>query len=147
SFKYRPVISIVVPVYNSPAGYLSKAIDSVLNQYYPHWELCICDDASPEPHVRELLGSYSKRDGRIKLHYAENNGGISAASNLALGMATGEFIGFLDHDDELTPDALLEVASAMQHVEADLIYSDEDKLDTHGNRCDAFAKPAWSPDL
>jgi GT2 family glycosyltransferase len=147
SFKYRPVISIIMPAYNSPAAYLSKAIESVLNQYYREWELCICDDASPEPHVRELLESYAARDPRIKVHYSENNGGISAASNRALEMATGQFIGFLDHDDELTPDALLEVVSTLQHVEADLVYSDEDKLDTHGNRCDAFAKPAWSPDL
>ena len=147
SLEYRPTISIIMPAYNSQAGYLTRAIESVLNQYYPDWDLCICDDASPEPHVREVLGSYAARDGRIKVHYSENNGGIAAASNLALEMATGEFIGFLDHDDELTVDALLEVVSALQRVEADLIYSDEDKLDTRGNRCDAFAKPAWSPDL
>jgi GT2 family glycosyltransferase len=147
SFHYRPTISIVMPAYNSPPQYLEKAIQSVLSQYYPDWELCICDDASPEPHVREILERYAAGDRRIKVHYLEKNRGISAASNHAMAMATGEFVGFLDHDDELTVDALLEVASVLQHVEADLIYSDEDKLDTGGNRCDAFAKPAWSPDL
>jgi glycosyltransferase involved in cell wall biosynthesis len=147
SLRYRPTISILMPAYNSPVQYFHKAIESVLNQYYPYWELCVCDDGSPEPHTRETLQKYAAADHRIKVAYSEKNGGIAAATNRALEMATGEFVGFLDHDDELTPDALLEVVSVLQHADADLVYSDEDKLDTAENRCDAFAKPAWSPDL
>ncbi|HEX6509990.1 MAG TPA: glycosyltransferase [Chloroflexota bacterium] len=147
AFGYTPLISIVTPVYNSPPAYLRKALDSVRAQYYQRWELCICDDASTDPALRTLLEEYARNDDRVKVHYAERNGGIARASNLALTHATGEFIGFLDHDDELTPDALYEVVAALNASEADLIYSDEDKLDQQGRRCDPFFKPAWSPDL
>lgn len=146
-FDYRPLISIVMPVYNTPREYLCRALDSVLNQYYPFWELCICDDASTAPHVSSILKDYAARDGRIKLILSNKNAGIAAASNYALALASGEFIGLLDHDDEITPDALYEVIRTLQHIDADLIYSDEDKLDAEGSRCDPFFKPAWSPDL
>jgi GT2 family glycosyltransferase len=146
-FKLRPLISIVMPVYNPAREYLSKAIDSVMNQYYPNWELCIYDDGSTARHVREVLEEYSSMDDRIRLMSSLKNGGIAVASNRALELATGELVGFLDHDDELTPDALLEVVTVLQETEADLIYSDEDKLDPSGRRCQPFFKPAWSPDL
>jgi O-antigen biosynthesis protein len=146
-FNYKPIISIVMPVYDVSKEYLSKALDSVLNQYYPFWELCICDDASTLLHVRDVLEDYAARDKRIKVVFSERNGGIAVASNRALQLATGEFIGLMDDDDEITPDALYEVVKTLQQVNADLIYSDEDKLDTEGSRCDPFFKPAWSPDL
>jgi GT2 family glycosyltransferase len=145
--RYKPLISIIVPVYNPPIELLKKAIESVRAQFYPAWELCLCDDASTDPEMRGVLKEYAASDKRIKIIFAEKNGGIARASNLALGLATGEFVGLLDDDDELTLDALLEVAATLQETEADLIYSDEDKLDLAGARCDPFMKPAWSPDL
>jgi GT2 family glycosyltransferase/predicted CoA-binding protein len=146
-FTYKPTISIIMPVHNVSKEHLSKALDSVLNQYYPFWELCICDDASAVPDVRSVLEDYAASDKRIKVVFSEKNGGIAVASNLALKLASGEFIGLLDHDDEITPDAVYEVVKTLQEVNADLIYSDEDKLDPEGSRYDPFFKPAWSPDL
>src|SRR5207237_6467187 len=137
-FDYQPVISIIMPVYNPAKAHLITALDSVLNQYYPSWELCICDDASTAPHVRTFLEEYAAHDKRIRVVFSEKTGGIAVASNRALELATGEFIGLLDHDDEITPDALYEVVTALLEVDADLIYSDEDKLDFDGSRCDPF---------
>ena len=132
---YRPVISIVMPVYNTPEQWLVKAIDSVRRQLYPFWQLCIADDKSPKGHVREILARYERLDQRIKVCYREQNGHISAASNSALALATGEFVALLDHDDELPSHALYAVALELQdHPEADLIYSDEDKIDEEGRR-------------
>jgi len=146
-FSYKPTISIIMPVYNTSEEALSKALDSVLNQYYPLWELCVCDDASTEPVIREVIRNYVATDSRVKAVFSEENAGIAVASNRALKLATGEFIGLLDHDDEITPDALFEVVKTLQAVTADLIYSDEDKIDVDEQRCDPFFKPAWSPDL
>ncbi|MGA9770103.1 MAG: glycosyltransferase family 2 protein [Blastocatellia bacterium] len=146
-FTYKPTISIILPVYNTRAEYLRKALDSVLDQYYSNWELCVADDASSAPHVRQILSEYSTKDDRIKVIYSEINGGIAKASNRALKLASGEFIGLLDHDDQLTPDALYEVAATLQEAEADLIYTDEDRLDSTGMRVEPAFKPAWSPDL
>lgn len=145
-FAYKPTISVILPVYNTEQEHLRQCIDSVLNQYYTNWELCICDDASTAPHIREMLDEYAARDARIKLAILEKNCGIANASNRAIRLATGEFIGLLDHDDLLTPDALYEVAATLQETGADLIYSDEDRLDSGGRRAPYF-KPAWSPDL
>jgi GT2 family glycosyltransferase len=146
-FNYSPTVSIIMPVYNPSKEHLSRALDSVLSQFYPLWELCICDDASTAPEVRNVIEDYVAAHARIGVAFSKETGGIAAASNRALQRATGEFIGFLDPDDELTPDALYEVVKLLQEVEADLIYSDEDKLDKQGTRCDPFLKPAWSPDL
>ena len=147
--SYKPQISVIVPVYNTPAPFLRTCLESVLAQYYPYWELCIADDASTEPHVREILEEF--REGapqKIKIIYRETNGHISQATNSALSLATGEFVAFLDHDDVLSPDALLELAALLnRHPEADLIYSDEDKIDEFGNHKLPFFKPDWSPDL
>jgi len=148
SFGYRPLISILLPAYNSKAGWLERALDSVLSQVYPNWELCICDDGSGEARVRRVLSSYGRLDARIKVRHAEQNGGISAASNAALSMAAGEFVALLDHDDELTPDALFEVVRLLQEQpDADLVYSDEDLLDEAGDPLLPHFKPGWSPDL
>ena len=146
-FLYQPLVSIVMPVFNPAAEHLERAIASVQNQVYKHWELCICDDGSTAPHVRACLESLAQYDPRIRMVYAEKNQGISAASNLALSLAGGELVGLLDHDDELAPDALFAVVLLLQsHRDADVIYSDEDKLDRSGRRCDPFFKPDWSPE-
>ncbi|MDX2243535.1 MAG: glycosyltransferase [Leptolyngbyaceae cyanobacterium bins.302] len=143
----RPKFSVIVPVYNVEEEWLRRAIDSVRNQIYPDWELCLADDASPAPHIQPLLTRYSKQDPRIKVVFRAENGNIAAASNSALELATGDYIALLDHDDELAIDALFETAKLInQHPDADFIYSDEDKIDINGKRSDPFFKPDWSPD-
>jgi len=148
SFTYHPKISIVTPVFNVDQIWLEKAIDSVRNQLYENWELCIVDDASTKKHIKQTLEKYSKKDGRIKVKYLSKNKGISGASNEALSLATGEFLGLLDNDDELSIDALYEVVKLLnKNPEIDLIYSDEDKITENGTRCNPFFKPDWSLDL
>jgi GT2 family glycosyltransferase len=143
-----PLISVVMPVYNPPLHILREALDSVINQLYPNWELCVADDASPNGEVRELLSEYAARDKRIKVCFREKNGHISEASNSALELAAGEFVAFLDHDDVLAANALYEVVSAVRkNPEALLFYSDEDVIDESGRRCDPYFKPEWDPDL
>jgi O-antigen biosynthesis protein len=146
-FPHKPLISILVPVYNTPEAYLRAMLESVLAQIYPHWELCIADDASTAPHIQAILEEYSARDRRIKLTVRSENGHISAASNSALALATGEFVALLDHDDLLAPEALYEVALLLnRHPEADFIYSDEDKIDDEGQFSRPAFKPDWAPD-
>lgn len=148
SFKYTPKISIITPVYNVDKVWLEKAIDSVKNQVYENWELCLTDDASTKAHVKKILEKYKKKDHRIKVEYLKENQGISGASNEALSLSTGEFVGFLDHDDEITINALFEVVKLLQeHPDADVIYSDEDKKDIRNKCCEPYFKPDWSPDL
>ncbi|MNM23926.1 Hyaluronan synthase [compost metagenome] len=144
----RPLISIVVPVYQTPERWLRRCIDSVLEQVYPEWELCIANDASPSAHVRQVLDEYAARDARIKVVHRPVNGHISAASNSALDVCSGTFIGLLDHDDELRPHALLEMAAAIAadpHIR--MLYSDEDKVDETGRRFHPNFKPDWDPEL
>ena len=146
ALESRPLISLAMPTYKSDLGYLRKAIDSVLAQHYPEWELCIVDDGSGQPELVDAIERYAKADTRIKFRPVEANRGISAATNEALAMCGGEFVGFLDHDDELTPDALLRVAQALvADPMLDVVYSDSDKLTLHGVRADPFLKPDWSP--
>ncbi|MBW4543427.1 MAG: glycosyltransferase [Symplocastrum torsivum CPER-KK1] len=146
-FTNKPVISIIMPVFNTAERFLREAIESVLTQVYPYWELCIADDASTQPHVRAVLEEYRAKDSRIKVAFREQNGHIAQASNSAIELATGEFLSLLDHDDLLTPDALYEVALLLnRHPEADMIYSDEDKVDEHNQFCLPFFKPDWCPD-
>jgi GT2 family glycosyltransferase len=145
--RYRPTISVFTPVFNIDARCLTEAIESVRSQTYPDWQLCIADDASSEPHVRPLLERYARLDPRITVVFREHNGNISAASNSALTLATGEFVAQLDHDDLLTPHALQSVVSLLnEHPEADFIYSDEDKVDLQHIHSQPFFKPDWSPD-
>jgi O-antigen biosynthesis protein len=147
SLSYQPLFSIIVPVFNTGERWLRKCLDSVLSQLYPHWELCIADDASTKPHVRKILEEYASRDPRIRVAFRKENGHISACSNSALEMVRGEFIALLDHDDELSVDALYENAVLMNHHrDADMIYSDEDKINEEGERHSPFFKPDWSPD-
>lgn len=148
AFAYQPLISIVMPVYNTEERWLRQAIESVRGQFYPHWELCICDDGSTADYVPRILAEYSRHDERIRVVTNEQNKGISAASNRALSITAGEFVGFLDHDDELTPDALYEVVKLLnERPELDFLYTDEDKLASDGRREEPFFKPDWSPDL
>lgn len=147
-FAYRPLISIVMPVYNVEPKWLERCIESIENQYYDNWELCMADDHSTEPHVRPLLEEYAKRDPRIKVTFREQNGHISRATNSALEIASGEFVALMDDDDELPAHALFEVVRELNdHPQTDLIYSDEDKIDEEGNRSDPHFKPDYAPDL
>lgn len=144
----KPLISVVMPVYNTPEKLLREAIESVQAQVYPHWEFCIADDASTAPHVRRILKEYARADRRIKVVFRGENGHISRASNSALELATGEWIALLDHDDVLRPHALLEVVRTInRYPDAELIYSDEDKIDETGRRFDAFFKPDFSLEM
>lgn len=145
--SYKPLISIVISTCNPSQEDLRKTLDAVLSQFYSDWELCICDDASTARHVREIIREYSAREGRIKITFCEASVGRARALNLALKLATGEFVCLLSQNDRLTPDALLDVAVTLQEADADLIYCDEDELDSKGHRCNPFYKPAWSPDL
>jgi len=147
AFSYQPMISIIMPVFNPPEAYLRQAIESVIGQVYPNWELCIADDASTDTHVHQVLKEYAEQEGRIKVVLRDSNGHISCASNSALALATGEFIALLDHDDLLTADALYEVVCLLnRHPEADMIYSDEDKVDDSGCLFSPYFKSDWCPD-
>ncbi|MBI3796722.1 MAG: glycosyltransferase [Deltaproteobacteria bacterium] len=145
---YKPLISVVMPTYNTPEKWLRLAIESVRKQLYPYWELCIADDASSRPHVRQVLEQYREQDPRITVVLREHNGHISIASNSAISVAGGEFVAFLDHDDELSEHALYMVAVELNaHPEVDILYSDEDKIDGKCRRYDPYFKPDWNPDL
>ena len=148
SFKYKPLISILVPVYNVEEKWLRSCVDSVRKQAYHNWELCLVDDCSTKPHIKKVLNEISTSDNRIRVAFREENGHISKTSNDALSMANGEFVALLDHDDELTYDALYENIKLLnEHPDADVIYSDEDKISTTGERHSPFFKPDWSPDM
>jgi GT2 family glycosyltransferase len=143
----RPVISIVMATYDTRIAHLRAALDSVIAQAYPHWELCVADDGSHDPAIASLLAQYAEADSRIRYVVRPSNGHIARASNSALALATGEFVGFLDHDDLLTPDALFEIAVRVnRRPDADMIYSDEDKIDEAGLLRDPYFKPDWAPD-
>ncbi|WP_275385353.1 glycosyltransferase family 2 protein [Enterococcus faecalis] len=148
TFHYQPKISIAMPVYNVEEKWLRLCIDSILNQVYTNWELCMADDASTDPNVKKILTEYQQLDERIRVVFREQNGHISEATNSALAIATGEFVALLDNDDELAINAFYEVVKVLnENPELDLIYSDEDKIDIDGNRSDPAFKPDWSPDL
>ncbi|MEA2664908.1 MAG: hypothetical protein QOI11_1852 [Candidatus Eremiobacteraeota bacterium] len=139
-----PPISLVMPVHDPAEAHLRAALDSVRAQVYPNWELCIADDGSRAPYVAPLLAEYA-RDPRVRVVRRPQAGGISAASNAALALASGTFVAFLDHDDVLAPDALAVVALRAAAGDCDVLYSDEDKIDDAGRRFDPYFKPEWSP--
>ncbi len=142
-----PVISILTPVYNVDERWLRACIESVRRQVYPHWQLCLADDASSAPHVAAVLREYAAVDPRIVVDFRPRNGGIAAASNSALALATGEYVALLDNDDELPSNALFEVARALlADPEIDFIYTDEDKIGPDGRHCMPSFKPDWSPE-
>ena len=147
-FKQTPLISVLMPTYNTPEKWLRLVIESVQKQLYQNWELCIVDDASPDPKVREIITQYVEADKRIKPVFRQINGHISAASNTGLEYAQGEFVALLDHDDELTEDALYCVVNEINNYpDAHLFYSDEDKIDAEGNLSGSYFKPDWNPAL
>src|SRR5262249_28300848 len=124
-----PLVSVVMPVYDQPTELLDRAIESVLEQGYQRFELCIADHPSPSAALRQRLAEWERRDPRIRVVYRAENGGISEATNTAAGLAGGELLAFVDADDELTPDALGEVALyAAAHPTTDVLYSDDDKM-------------------
>ncbi len=147
TFASRPLISIITPVFDTPVSRLEEAVQSVLAQAYENWELLLIDDGSTDPDLLRILPHLAERDRRIVLANPGKHGGISAASNCGLELARGEWVTFLDHDDLLEPDALFQIARALQmHPDVDLIYSDEDKLGENGFEAPLF-KPDWSPDF
>lgn len=140
-----PVISIIMPVYNPPLELLREAVASVSAQLYPHWELCIADDASTDAKVIEYLDSLGSKDARVKVVFRTENGHISHASNSALSVATGDYIALMDNDDLLPMNALYWVARTInENPDAGLIYSDEDKIDTNGVRSAPYFKSDWN---
>lgn len=143
-----PLVSVIMPTYNANLDWLDQVVRSVQEQLYPRWELCIADDASTDPAVRPYLDKLAAADSRIKVVFRDSNGHISAATNSALAMATGDWITFVDHDDVLPAHALLYMVKAIgRHPDARLLYSDEDKIDDHGKRYDPYFKCEWNPDL
>lgn len=148
NFEHKPLISVVLPVYNVEEKWLRLCLDSVSRQLYENWELCIADDCSPAPHVRRVLEEYAAKDRRVKVIFRQANGHISAASNSALELAAGEFVVLLDHDDELSEHALYFVAEELNRFpQTAMIYSDEDMIDEHGRRYAPKFKPDWSRDF
>ena len=148
SLSARPLISVLMPTYNTDTVWLKRAIDSVLFQTYPNWELCIADDGSTKSQTKELIKSYAQSDPRIKVVFRPTTGHIATASNSALELVTGEFVALMDHDDELSQNALYEIAATLDlFPDTDFIYSDEDKITISGERFDPFFKPDWAPDM
>ena len=145
-FAFKPLISIITPVFNTPVPWLRECVESVLAQTYEKWELILIDDHSTEPDMLRSLTELAASDSRITLAKDEKSRGISAASNRGLALARGDWVAFLDHDDLIEPDALFQNVKWLQdHPDADLIYSDEDKLTERGFDSPIF-KPDWSPD-
>ena len=148
NLEHQPLISVVMPVYNSNAIWLAEAVDSVRYQIYQNWELCIADDASTDKSVRLLLEAYAGKDSRIKLVFRGKNGGVSATSNSALEIVKGEWIALLDHDDLLSEHALFWIADCINENKCvQMIYSDEDKVDRESNRSSPYFKCDWNIDL
>jgi O-antigen biosynthesis protein len=147
SWKYPPLISIITPVYNTPAFYLKECLESVQLQAYPFWEMCLVDDGSSNLEILEILKSYCNLDKRFKFFRFEQNQGICGATNQAIQMASGDYIAFLDHDDRLAPDALFYVAEKISTDQSiDVIYTDRDMISPNNRRFMHLFKPDWSPE-
>lgn len=144
----RMLFTVATPVWRVAEEHLRAAIASVRGQSYPHWELYLADDASPDPHVRRVLAEEARRDPRIKTLHLEHNQGIAAASDAILAHARGEYVAFLDHDDLLHPRALeLVSAHLAAHPQIDWVFTDEDKVDERGRHREPCLKPSWSRHL
>jgi O-antigen biosynthesis protein len=144
----QPMVSIVMPTYNSPLNFLAQAIESVQAQVYPHWQLCIADDASSDKRVQAFLEDAAAKDSRISVVLRAQNGHISESSNSALAIAKGEWVALLDHDDLLHPLALYELVKCLQQQpEANIVFSDEDKVDEQGARFGPYFKTDYNPEL
>jgi O-antigen biosynthesis protein len=143
-----PVLSVVVPVYRPALWYFRECVQSVIDQSYQDWELCLCDDGSDDPELTEAMAAFALQDTRITSLALDANQGISHATNRALAAATGEFVVFMDHDDVLEPESLAEIAAAIAaDDDVDVVYTDEDKLDELGRRFQPHFKPDWDPEL
>ena len=148
SWTHQPLVSIIMPTYNSPLNFLALAIESVKAQVYPHWQLCIADDASSDQSVRTFLEEAAGKDSRISILFRSQNGHISESSNSALSIAKGEWVALLDHDDLLHPLALYELVKCLQqHPHANIVFSDEDKVDEQGDRFGPYFKTDYNPEL
>ncbi len=148
-WQYKPLISIQLPVYQVNIDQLLACLDSVARQLYPHWQLCIVEDGSGVESIKEMLINFKNQyPDKVKLVLREDNQGITSTTQEIFELTDGEYIALLDHDDYLAPEALYEVVKSInQNPELDWIYTDNDKLDIHGQRCCLHAKPAWSPEL
>ena len=145
--EYKPLISVLIPVYNVSYNLLAKCIDSILNNTYQNFEICLVDDASTNEETLKALDDYEKKDVRVRVKHRKENGHISRTTNDALKMAKGEFVALVDNDDEITPNAFYEFVKALNNnKKLDFIYSDEDKLNENGRRCYPNFKPDFSPD-
>jgi len=148
ALQKKPLISIVMPVYNPDLQWLKYAIQSIQDQIYPNWQLCIADDASNNPEAHTYLKHLAHEDPRIHVDFRASNGHISAATNTAIESASGDYIAFMDQDDALSQDALFWIANTInQTPNAALIYSDEDKINSRNERYDHYFKPDWNYDL
>lgn len=148
SWENPPRFAVLMPVHNPPAEYLEAAIRSVEEQLWPHWEFCITDDASTQPHVRPILEKAMSRDARIKVAWRKESGHICRATNDALSLVTHEFVALLDHDDVLPRHALYSLAHKLREFpDADIIFSDEDKIRENGERDDPYFKAEHDPFL
>ena len=145
--EYEPLISIVIPVYNIERVYLTDCLNSILNQNYKNFEVCLADDNSTNQETLDTLKEFEKKDKRIKVVYRKENGHISKATNSAIEIAKGEYIALMDDDDVITEDALYQFVKVLnKHPEMDLLYSDEDKMELDGTFCEPNFKPDYSPD-
>ena len=148
-FEYEPLFSVVIPVYKTPERYLKEMLDSILDQTYGQWEVCIADGSPRGQDVEKVLKKYAEKDPRIHYEILGGNRGIAGNTNAALSMAAGDFVILADHDDTIPPQAFYEVAKAInKHPDCDVLYSDEDKLDMDGKALfDPHFKPDFNPDL
>ena len=144
-FKKKPLISIIMPVYNVDPKWLELAIESIKNQWYENWELCIVDDKSTNKKTLDYLKNIKHK--KIKIKFLENNLNISGASNEALKLVSGEYVALMDNDDEITPNALYEVVKVINETGSEFVYSDEDKLEVNGIFSDPHFKPDFAPDM
>jgi GT2 family glycosyltransferase len=145
---YCPLISVLVPTYNTNPKHLRECLESVISQTYTNWEICIADDASPNKETKDVIREYVKKYKNIRATFSKTNNHISVSSNIALDMAKGEFVSLLDHDDLLLPNALFETVMQLnEYPKTDLVYTDEDKLEKDKYHVEPFFKPDWSPDF
>jgi glycosyltransferase involved in cell wall biosynthesis len=144
-FPSDPTFSVIIPVYDPDIILLNRAVNSVKNQIYPHWELWIIDDGSKNKKITKYLSRLN--NSKIHVRTLKDNSGVSAACNEGISISSGEYIAFLDHDDELTPDALYEISIAIRKGNPDILYSDEDIIRNNHEYISAHFKPDFSPDL
>lgn len=147
-WKEPVTISVLVPAYRTPEVFLRQMIESVLNQTYSHLELCIADGSGENISVEKVVKEYQAKDQRVRYQRLEKNEGIAGNTNAAIWMATGDYLALFDHDDLLAPNALFEVASAIEKDKADVVYTDEDKVTSDlKEHFQPHFKPDFNPDL